>query len=126
MTMIQKTFADGEILTATDVNGALNPTTADNIACAVATGQTSIAFAASSSATAAGITLPAGRFSRAPYIVVTAASDPAGGERVILRAVNVTSTTFDVKGYTGNAANVTATVWFSWFAVQMKPGSTAG
>lgn len=66
-----KSFAEGEILTAADVNEVLNPTTAGHIPWAVAAGAASLTIPAAGGSASTAIVFPPGRFAVAPVVTLT-------------------------------------------------------
>ena len=106
-----KTYASNEILTATDVNDSLNPSTADHIPRAVAAGRATVP--GTSGATTV-VAFPAGRFSATPVVTATLNSASGSHNYNAVRVYNTTSAGFSLLT---NVGSVPADV--NWIAVQM-------
>lgn len=111
-----KTFAANEVLTAADVNNALNPSTAPHIARAVAAGTAVIST--SSATTSLVVPLPAGRFTAPPTVVITVYGT-SGREHLYAYKVSATSSsqfTLWVVPFSGTSG--TGNVSVNWIAMQ--------
>lgn len=117
-----KTFAEGELLTAQDVNNELNPNTAPNVPYAAAAGNATITIA-NSVAGDATVTFPTGRFNRAPILIAVILDS---WKRYWIRAAASSATVGTISLYAPVGTNVTDTVQIRWFAVQMQAGSAGG
>lgn len=121
MSSTHKTFTDGEVLTASDVNNALNGQTADHIPYAVAGGTATAVFAAVSSVVVP-ITFPAGRFTVPPIVT----SSPTGSFATVSRATDITAAGCNLQVWVTNFSNITQTQTVIWQALQMTPTTAAG
>ena len=123
MATLRKTFADGDILTAADVNNGLNPATADHIPYAVQTGVQSCAGSGTASPSTTAVTFAAGRFSAAPIIIL---SPDTTSLKLVARAINRATGGFSI--YLGNSDGTALSGSFNigWTAIQMTPTSGAG
>ena len=118
-----KTFVEGEILTAADVNNELNPNVAPNIPYGMAVLSATWQFSASATATAT-IPLPAGRFSRGPAGFVILVS---GGVRFATpRYVTSGATSMQIELRTADNSSISLTVTGFVLAIQMQAGSSTG
>lgn len=117
MATTHKTWATGEILTSDAINQALNPSTADHIPYAVATGTVGV-VTTSFTGVAVDVALPAGRFTSAPIVMATVADiqSAATGATVIVRTP--TATSFNLRLELKAVAAGTYTV--AWTAIQMS------
>lgn len=116
LSAVRKTFADGEVLTAADVNAGLNPAQAPHIPYAVAAGTVDIAFAAAQAAEAT-VTFPAGRFTTVPVITASVifSASQAGGATPAIHTMSATGCKIRLQ----LTASATVTIAVSWVAVQM-------
>lgn len=122
MSSTHKTFQTGEILSADDVNNALNPDTADHIPRAMAAGTASLHTPSSSTVVAlVKIAFPAGRFTKTPVVTVSMATASGGLNKLVARAWDITPSGATLGVYQGDGQNVPsgATIPLSWIAVQM-------
>ena len=116
-----KTFVPNEILTADDVNDALNPTTADHIPRAVAANLESIACSAGSTGTQTSVATfdidyPPGRFSSAPVVTVHLQNT------YLCRSMVAVVTSRSSSGFSGtiySSGTPAVTVGLAWHAIQM-------
>lgn len=123
MSSTHKTFQTGEILSADDVNNALNPDTADHIARAITAGVTTIRTNSSpGTAQVVTVPLPSGRFSKPPIVVTSVATAAGGSEKIISRGYDVTITSMRLCLLMGDGHPLPAStsVPVSWIAVQMN------
>ena len=116
-----KAFADGDVLTATDVNQELNPHTATHLASRVAAGRAT-AWANNSTGATRDVTFPSGRFTEPPIVTCSTASGLYG---VSHGAVTTAGVTFRVYPLTAGGT-VKDDVPIEWIAVQMRPTSATG
>ncbi|MDU5380545.1 hypothetical protein JMX17_06690 [Cutibacterium avidum] len=122
MSSTHKTFQTGEILSADDVNNALNPDTADHIARAITAGVTTIRTNSSpGTAQAVTVPLPSGRFSKPPIVVTSVATAAGGTGKIISRGYDTTPTTMKICLFMGDGQNLPSSqsVPVSWIAIQM-------
>lgn len=122
MPSTRKTFTDGEVLTAQDVNNALNPSTADHLATNVHLQLVTVSINNARYGDA-NITFPAGRFTTTP--IPLAAVYASGGDVSATARAWATSATAGVVRV-GVPANATTSVQVAVFAVQMKPNGNVG
>lgn len=128
MASVHKTFANGTSLTATDINGALNPDTADHIPYAQACGGVSVNYPANDTTLqAVTVNLPAGRFSVAPNVVCSVSNGSAESRLVGAWPSSATTTSF-VLCYAArsNLAAALNGVQVVWQAMQMTPSQASG
>ena len=119
MASIHKTFQVGVVLASADVNDGLNPTTADHMPYAVASGTVSWSISSANSADAY-VTFPSGRFTKTPTVMITPQSAGGGIQRIQFHAFPVTPTGVTIRGITYDASNTTiATQTIGWVAIQM-------
>ena len=118
-----KTFAEGELLTAQDVNNELNPATAPNIAYAMAVGTDTITCSGTS-VTSKVVQLPAGRFSSPPQIFLVKTTGGEWADVVDLRVTARSTTSFTFTAHPRVTAS--ASLPMAWFAVQMQSSSAVG
>lgn len=125
MPSTHKTFMPGEVLSAADVNNALNPDTADHVAYAVAAGGFSAGQKSGVSYTHR-VTFPAGRFTVAPIVVATIANSAGGTQLLQLVVTAATKDYADLVFFltTGSMSNHWCTA--NWTAVQMTPTTAEG
>lgn len=122
MSSTHKTFQTGEILSADDVNNALNPDTADHIARAIAAGVTTITTTSSpGTAQAVTVPLPPQRFSKPPIVVTSVNTAAGGSQKIISRGYDVAPTSMRLCLLMGDGQPLPASmsVPVSWIAVQM-------
>ena len=117
MATLRKTFLDGAVLPASDLNDALNPTTADHVPYATSAGSVTC------SATSTGVIFPPGRFSATPIIELSIDSTNL---KLVARPINRTTNGFSV--YLGNSDStaLTGSHTILWTATQMTPANGAG
>lgn len=116
-----KSFAEGEVLTARDINEGLNPTTADHIPYAVASGVVTIPGSSSAGNSTTPVVLPAGRFTQPPVVIATARNSNYS-------AYTGTPTTEQVTVGSRRLDGVSSVVSHSvaWVAIQMRDSSGEG
>lgn len=117
-----KTFQEGEILSAQDLNDNLNPNTATNVPYAIAAGTATVNIANTVTGEAV-VTFPAGRFNRAPLLYAIISDS---WKRYWIRAASTSATSGTISLYGTVGSTVTDTVTVRWVAVQMQAGSAAG
>lgn len=118
MASTHKTFQDNEILTASDVNNALNPTTADHIPRAVATGRDLVPAPANDVGTLQ-VSFPTGRFSSPPTVVASIEGTSRYTGSMSANVNNITATSFELVMANNNTSTGFPTVPVRWIAVQM-------
>lgn len=121
MGSVHKQFSEGEVLTHSDVNDALNPTTADHLAYAEAAGTFQITYRGGTAATAS-VAFPAGRFTQPPIVVVTIQSAAGNTAQQIVRAYSASTTGFTVAVLKAAGGTLPTSGWapISWVAIQMS------
>lgn len=72
------------------------------------------------------VTFPTGRFTQAPVVTATVATGPAGGAKIVVRALNATTGGFSLYGMTADGSAVSLSVTVNWTAIQMSDGSATG
>lgn len=120
MSSTHKTFQTGEILSADDVNNALNSTTADHLPYAMAAGSVSIPKQSGRIWTLE-LSFPPGRFSKPPIVTATVNTTAGGTDNVIARVDRVTTTSMRFLLLTTDGSNIATgyAVPVGWIAVQM-------
>ena len=117
-----KIFNDGELLTASDVNNALNSHMADHLIRSAHVQVVSVTVTASRFGDAA-ISFPAGRFSTPP-VVIAAVTAAAGDVSATARGWSTSATAGTVR--VGIPTTGTTTVSVAVIAVQMTSSSATG
>jgi hypothetical protein len=116
MATLHKTFIDGEILTASDVNTALNPTVADHIPYAMAAGTINFTMSGSTGAQL-DVIFPTGRFTSAPIVVANVNSGAGGAIKATLLVISPSATQVSLRLELNSVSAGTYPV--TWVAVQM-------
>lgn len=111
-----KTFRPGEVLTAEDVNNALNPSTADHVPRAVAADVTLIN--ATGSPTSQYVALPAGRFTDAPVVTISLNGSTGQEHLYHVKTTSPTKNGFTIHLFALAGAG-SATLRAHWHAIQM-------
>ena len=124
MSTVHKSFAAGEILTAYDINNALNPGIADHIPYAFTVLTWSLNLSASSVGTVE-VALPSGRFGSPPayFPVITY---PGTMKLIAQGLAGSTKDKVVIQVRTADGANATAGVGGYVLAVMMRAGSVIG
>lgn len=123
MGSVHKSFSEGEVLTHTDVNDALNPTTADHVPFAVWAGRVNVQCTAGQAWGQQVVTFPVGRFTKAPTVTVSIATGAGGTKNKMIRHFGSSATQVTVgieQGQNGNLTE-TASVPVDVIAIQMAP-----
>ncbi|WP_130864640.1 hypothetical protein [Acidipropionibacterium timonense] len=123
MASTHKTFTRGEVLTSDDVNNALNPTTADHIPYAIATGTVTVTISASGTSGTGSITFPSGRFTSAPTVIIQPADTGSGANawQWFSQAITASGATAVVNltpGTSGLSSSTSHSAF--WVAIQMS------
>jgi len=119
MSTLHKTFIDGEIFTATDVNAALNPFQADHIPYAMAAGSVSCqAPSPVGYSYLTAVVFPGGRFTAIPVVTAGINGTGTGNKGFTCFAGEVTTAGFNIY-VTAVLAQTDTYVPVAWIAVQM-------
>lgn len=113
-----KTFTPNAVLPAADINEVLNPSTADHIPRAVATGITSCTVDGQSSPSVA-VTFPTGRFTSAPVVVATPSSPAGAANQVQAITSAVTASGFSIR-LTRSLTGSSTVIPVHWIAIQQS------
>lgn len=121
MSSTHKTFQAGEILSADDVNNALNPATADHIAYATEAGISSIPKG-SSSIWSLNVSFSPDRFSKPPIVTTTVNTTAGGTSNVICRVDKITTESMRLLLLTvdGSQIRTQYSVPVMWIAIQQE------
>ena len=121
MSSTHKTFQTGEILSADDVNNALNPTTADHIAYATDAGILTIPKG-SAAIWSLNVSFAPGRFSKPPIVTTTVNTTAGGTSNVICRADKITAESMRLLLLTvdGSKIGTQYGVPVMWIAIQQE------